>query len=132
MLAAPLPAPVDQLPRLPDPFGADPLPERARSYLHTNCAFCHLPGGTGLGDADYRYTTPFASMKVCGVAPTQDSFGLAGAQVIAPGKPELSVLSLRVKSLDLRRMPPLGSSVVDPQGAALLDAFIASLAGCNP
>ncbi|MCS6899154.1 MAG: PQQ-dependent sugar dehydrogenase [Myxococcales bacterium] len=130
LLATPLSAPVEQLPRLPDPFGAGPLQDRARSYLHTNCAFCHLPGGTGLGDADYRYSTPFSSMKVCGVAPTQGDLGVAGAQVIAPGKPELSVLSLRVRSLDIRRMPPLGSTVVDTQGAALLDAFIASLTSC--
>jgi hypothetical protein len=74
MLAAPLPAAVEALPRLPDPLGADPLESRAKSYLHTNCSFCHQPGGTGLGDADYRYATPFASMKICGVAPTQDDF----------------------------------------------------------
>lgn len=130
MLAAPLPAAVEALPRLPDPLGADPLESRAKSYLHTNCSFCHQPGGTGLGDADYRYATPFASMKICGVAPTQDDFGVPGAQVIAPGKPELSVLSLRVHALDLRRMPPLSSSVVDTQGASMLDAFITSLPGC--
>jgi hypothetical protein len=69
-------------------------------------------------------------MKICGVAPIQDDFGVPGAQVIAPGKPELSVLSLRVHALDLRRMPPLSSSVVDTQGASMLDAFITSLPGC--
>jgi uncharacterized repeat protein (TIGR03806 family) len=130
MLSDPLPGAVGTLPRLPEPFGAGALEERARSYLHTNCSFCHQPGGTGLGEADYRYTTPLAEMKICDVAATQDSFGLPDAKVIDPGKPGSSVLSLRVRALDTRRMPPLGSSVVDEQGATLLDSFIASLQSC--
>ena len=33
--------------------------DRARSYLHANCAGCHRPGGPGRGDIDLRAETPF-------------------------------------------------------------------------
>ncbi|RYE87245.1 MAG: hypothetical protein EOO75_14740, partial [Myxococcales bacterium] len=110
--------------------GTAPLEDRAKSHLHTNCSFCHRPGGTGLGNADYRFATPFAAMGVCDATPQSGDLGVEGARVITPGDPARSVLSLRVHALDSKRMPPLGSSVVDEQGVALIDSFITSLQGC--
>jgi hypothetical protein len=41
-----------------------------------------------------------------------------------PGHPELSAMSFRVHALDELRMPDIGSNVVDPVGAKLIDDWI--------
>lgn len=115
---------------LPDPAGNAPLDARARSYLATNCAVCHLPGGTGLGAIDLRYDTPLAETGACGTTPIHGDLDVEGALVLTPGRPEASVLSLRMHTLDANRMPGLGSHVVDPAGTALIDTWITDLAEC--
>jgi len=42
------------------------------------------------------------------------------------------VVSLRMHTLDARRMPPLGTRVVDADGTALIDAWITSVTACPP
>jgi len=108
-----------------------PLDQRARAYLHANCAFCHRMGGTAQIPPDWRFGLTLAQTGACNAAPLDGDLGHAGAKVIAPGMPDLSVVSLRTKSLDAYRMPPLASHVVDPVGTALLDAWITSLTSCN-
>lgn len=115
---------------LPDPLGDAPLEARARAYLHANCAHCHHPGGTALGDADLRVTTPFASMNLCDAGPQEGDLGIQEARVVAPGDPGRSVLLERMLRLDANRMPDIGSSVIDAEGTALVRAWIESLAGC--
>jgi uncharacterized repeat protein (TIGR03806 family) len=122
----------DMLPRLEEPFGDGPLVDRARAYLHSNCSICHRPGGTGQGPADFRYTTPLGQTGACDAMPEQGNLGIADARLIAPGSPEKSLVSVRTHALDSRRMPPLGSSVVDDKGTTLLDQFITSLTQCTP
>lgn len=112
---------------LPNPHNtAEPLERRARSYLHANCAMCHQPGGPGRGPEDFRFTTPTSAMGAIGVEPTQTDFGVTGAKLITPGRPDLSILSLRTHMLETGRMPPLGRNVVDAAGVALLDKWIRS------
>jgi len=103
---------------------------RARSYLHANCANCHQPGGTGQGPADFLFTTALADMGICDVAPENGNMGLPGAVLLAPGDPDLSLMSLRMHTLDSFRMPDIGTRVVDPQGTSLVDAWITGLAAC--
>lgn len=102
------------------------LDARARSYLHANCAMCHQPGGPGRGPEDFRFTTPAAAMGAIGVEPTQTNFGVEGAKLITPGRPDLSIVSLRAHMLETGRMPPLGRNLVDEAGVALLDQWIRS------
>ena len=53
-------------PPMPDPFGScGTLDERARAYLHTNCAQCHRPGGPTPTDLDLRYSTPLSGTNAC-------------------------------------------------------------------
>lgn len=104
---------------------------QGRAYLATNCATCHLPGGSGGGGMDLRLETDVAAMGVCGVPPAGTDLGVEGALLLTPGNPSLSLLSLRMRSLDAWRMPPLATQVVDTTGAALVDAWISSVQGCE-
>jgi uncharacterized repeat protein (TIGR03806 family) len=117
----------------PAPIGAGaPLEARAKSYLHANCSHCHRPEGTGGGPMDFRFATPVATMQTCGLDPQQGDLGVAGAKILAPGDPSHSILSLRPRALDSKRMPPLASRVVDEAGVSVLDDWIRSLASCPP
>lgn len=130
LFGAPLGDPAAQ-PRLADPAdAAAPLGERARAYLHANCAGCHRPGAAG-GSLDLRFATPLASTGTCDATPQAGDLGLgAAARIIAPGRPDDSVLLARVTRRDADGMPPLASTVVDEAGALLLRDWIASLPGC--
>jgi hypothetical protein len=118
------------LPALPDPLGAAPLEARARAYLHSNCSQCHRTGGWTPVNLDLRYDTSLASTRTCDTLPQAGDLGLSGARVIAPGRPERSILLQRMKRLDLRRMPPVGSLIVDEAGVDLVSAWIRALTTC--
>lgn len=106
---------------------AKPLAARARSYLASNCAHCHQPGGpTGL-HLDLRYATPIDQTGALDAAPTAGDLGIAGARLIANGHKETSVLWLRMMSTDRNRMPFIGSNVVDPVGTGTVGDWIDSL-----
>jgi uncharacterized repeat protein (TIGR03806 family) len=125
-----LAGPPPNLPALPDPFGTAPLAQRARSYLHSNCSGCHRPREDIPMWLDLRFTTPLPQTHAC-----QDGwysgFGPTIVKRLEPGKPEISMLSAFMHTLDELRMPLVGRSKVDPQGTALIDQWIKSLAGCN-
>jgi uncharacterized repeat protein (TIGR03806 family) len=104
--------------------------DKARSYLHVNCAMCHRANGTGQSPADMRITTDFADMNLCGANPSEGNLGVAGAVLFAPGDPALSLVSLRMHSTTLGKMPPLARSLEDPLGTAVVDAWITSVAAC--
>lgn len=127
MFDVPLTQPTALLAALANPNNTtQALDLRARSYLHANCSMCHQPGGPGRGPEDFRFTTPAASMGAIGVEPTQTNFGVEGAKLIYPGRPDLSIVSIRTHMLETGRMPPLGRTVVDEAGVALLDKWIKS------
>jgi glucose/arabinose dehydrogenase/mono/diheme cytochrome c family protein len=115
----------------PDPYGDDPVPDRARAWLHTNCSQCHRPGGPGRGDFDMRYETPWADTGLCDAPPVGSSFGIADARIVAPGEPERSVLLYRIGATGSERMPPVSSDVADDDGVALIEAWIEGLDGCR-
>jgi len=120
------------LPSMPDPYGtAGSLDERARAYLHTNCAQCHRPNGGTPTDLDLRFTTPLGSTNACDRTPQAGDLGIAGARIIAPGDAARSVLVARANRRDALGMPPLASTLVDTAGAALLTSWVDSLGGCN-
>lgn len=118
------------LPALPTREGDASTEEKARAFLASNCAMCHRPGGTGGGVMDYRYEISFAETRTCGEAPINGDLGVPGAEILYPGEPDRSVLSLRTRTLLAQRMPPVGSQVVDEEGVATLDAWIAGVTSC--
>jgi uncharacterized repeat protein (TIGR03806 family) len=120
-------------PALPLPTGAEAtLEQRARSYLHANCAICHRPGSNFVL-MDLRWTAPLFATQTCNVEPLKGNLGVGGARRLVPGQPGQSVLSLRMHTLEERfRMPQLASAVVDVEGARVVDAWIASLPASCP
>ena len=133
MLSPALTQPVDQMPKMFDPYGsAGTLTERARSYLHTNCAQCHRPGGPTSVDMDLRYTTPLAQTNACNVAAT-NALGVTNAQRIATGTGAAarSMIVVRASLTDANSMPPMQPRVVDTAGMQLLTDWTNSLASCN-
>lgn len=107
-----------------------PLEHRVRSYFDANCAFCHLPGGTG-AQWDARFETPLARQNNID-GDVRETFGIAGAKIIAPGDLEKSIMHLRMSSTQTtQRMPPVGSNVVDKAAVEAISQWIQSLAASN-
>jgi uncharacterized repeat protein (TIGR03806 family) len=114
--------------RLVDPY--DPkvdLTQRARSYLHVNCAQCHVEAGGGNAAIDLDFSKLLDKMKLIDVPPKHNTFGLKDARLIAPGRPEASVLLHRVGSRGPGQMPPLSTSLVDEPGVEMLRAWVRSI-----
>jgi uncharacterized repeat protein (TIGR03806 family) len=120
-----LPESADQSPRLADPYDdSQPLDARARSFLHANCAQCHVQAGGGNSAIDLHFSTPSAKTRLFGVQPLHDRLGITDPMLVAPGDPERSILYQRVARLGGGRMPPLASVVVDQQAVKLLYDWI--------
>lgn len=108
---------------------AQPIAERARAYMQTNCAHCHRPDGGGQGSLDLRHSLLLAETGTCNVMNTQGA--IAGAEnILVPGDPARSVLSRRVHAMDSKRMPPIAVSVPDAIGIQVIDDYIRSLTAC--
>jgi uncharacterized repeat protein (TIGR03806 family) len=118
----------EKLRRLADPY--DPksaLTARARSYLHSNCAQCHVEAGGGNAQMELEFTTKREKMRLIDVKPVHDTYGLPDARLVAPGHPERSVLLHRIGHRDNGHMPPLATSVVDREAVEMLRAWIGQM-----
>jgi putative heme-binding domain-containing protein len=114
--------------RLTNPYdSAGDLNRRARSYLQVNCAHCHQFGAGGTADIELRHHYPLDRTKMLEVRPVQGAFGIAGAQILAPGDPYRSVLYYRMAKLGPGRMPHIGSEIVDERGLKLMHDWIRGL-----
>jgi glucose/arabinose dehydrogenase len=103
------------------------LDARARSYLHANCAQCHVMAGGGNAAIELEFATERAKTNLLDVRPLHDSFGITDARLIAPGHPERSVLLQRLSHRDKGHMPPLATSEVDREAVDLLREWIAAM-----
>ncbi len=116
---------------------ADPLDEhadvnsRARAYLHVNCAHCHRLHAGSAVLSHMPHELPLEKTNMVGVRPTQGTFGIHGAQVIAAGDPYHSVLLYRMSKLGGGRMPHIGSREVDLDGVALIEEWIRNIPAEN-
>jgi putative heme-binding domain-containing protein len=114
--------------RLAKPHGAGPLEDRARAYLHVNCAHCHRFGAGGSVDLELKYDIPLDDMKLVEKRPVQGAFGMPGAQIVAPGDPHRSALYYRMAKIGRGRMPHLGAEMVDEAGLGLVRDWIRQVA----
>ena len=121
-----------EMPRLVDLHDeSQSLEMRARSYLHSNCSFCHYPNGTQRTHFDARITTSLDATKMVAEKAKTGYFEVDGRKsdwVIKPGHPEESAAFRRLRTCDRERsMPYLGKSVVDQDAVDILGKWIASL-----
>jgi uncharacterized repeat protein (TIGR03806 family) len=114
--------------RLADPYdlSAD-LNDRARSYLHVNCAHCHQANAGGAATIVLSGDVSLEEARLLDARPSQGTFGITDARIVAPADPFGSVLLYRVSKLGGGRMPRLGSHAVDDRGVKLLHDWIAQL-----
>lgn len=126
--AFPLPKAVAELPRLPDPQDpAAALETRVRSYLHANCAQCHVDAGGGNSAIDLAFLTAREKTKLLDVPPLHDKLQIENARLVAPGDPARSVLLKRLSTRGRGQMPPLATSVVDQAAVKLIEEWIQSV-----
>lgn len=104
--------------------------ERARAWLDVNCAHCHREAGpaSNSGLNLDRGETDRVKLGI-GKRPVAAGRGTGNREFdIVPGRPERSILMLRVESAEPGvMMPELGRALVDEKGAALIREWIASL-----
>jgi uncharacterized repeat protein (TIGR03806 family) len=124
----PLPKPPEKLPRLYDPEDEKvDLDRRARSYLHANCAHCHMKWGGGNTDFQMLATLPLKDLGIVNTKPGQGTFDIKDARVLAPGHPERSLIHKRMGMLGLGRMPHVASLMVDDRAVKLIGDWIKQL-----
>ena len=74
------------------------------------------------GTVDMRFTTALSDSHLCELSERDP--GKVPKYRLVPKNPQKSNMSVRVHALDELRMPKIGSKVVDPMGAALIDEWI--------
>lgn len=111
------------------------LDARARAWLEINCAHCHNPAGPARNAgldllASQRSPTQFGIMKT----PVAAGRGSGGHEFdIVPGKPEDSILTFRMQSIDPGiMMPELGKRLIHQEGVELVRQWITSLGESPP
>jgi uncharacterized repeat protein (TIGR03806 family) len=123
-----LPSPVDVLSRLVDPADPSlPLELRARSYLHSNCAHCHVRQGGGNSPFTVKFDTSLSATRLVNEIPAHDAFGVTDARLVVPKNPHRSLLLHRMQFRGRGQMPPLATSLVDQDGVKMLSDWIQSL-----
>ncbi|MGE3314487.1 MAG: PQQ-dependent sugar dehydrogenase, partial [Planctomycetaceae bacterium] len=122
------PVPADKRPQLAEP-GNDvvKLDDRARAYLHTNCAHCHRMHAGSAVLTKLQFDLPLAETSLIGERPSLGTFGISSAEVVAPGDPARSVLFYRMAKLGSGHMPHIGAQQVDEAGLQLIHDWIESL-----
>ena len=115
-------------PRLVDPYdiSAD-LKQRARSFLHSNCAYCHIEAGGGNAKMNLAYYAESSKMNIVNVEPTHHAFDKPEAKLIAPGSVERSVLLHRVGIRGPGQMPQLSTNRVDVEALKMLREWVSRM-----
>ena len=99
------------------------LTKKVKSYLSSNCSQCHRPGGEALGQWDARFETPILETGLINGYVVRDE-GQTDLRLIVPGNLELSEIFQRIAENGSRRMPPVGSHVLDSNGIDLMRRWI--------
>jgi len=113
---------------LVDPYdNRESLEGRARSYLHANCAQCHVQAGGGNSQIKLDFTKRLEEMNLVEENPLHHNFDIEDARLVARGDPARSVLLHRVSTRGQGQMPQLATSIVDKNAVKLLTNWIRQL-----
>jgi len=101
---------------------------RARTWLHVNCAHCHREGGAG-GRATFQLMKQLKADETgcLDAAPLLDLWNTTDGRLVAPGAPERSLLLKRISVRGPGQMPLLGTTQVDEAGVDLVRRWILGL-----
>jgi hypothetical protein len=128
LFSKPLPEPPDKMPRLVNyEDEKQNLNARARSYLHANCAHCHMKWGGGNAEFQLLATLELKDTGTLNTKPGQGTFELRDPRILVPGDADRSLVLVRMSKVGLGRMPHVASSVVDDKAVALIRDWIKKL-----
>jgi hypothetical protein len=114
-----------------DPTPGATLEQKARSYMHANCAFCHRPDAD-FPSIDLRYQIALKDTGLCKVAPMKSTLGIDGALLLIPQHKETSIVWVRLQSTDSSlRMPRIGTTQFDNTAISLVGDWINMMASPN-
>jgi len=99
-----------------------------RASFEVNRASYHQLSVPACAPIDLRFDTLVDRMGIVNVAPTHGDLGIAQANVVTPGKPMESTLSLRMALTGPDGMPPLSHNTVQVDGLQLVRNGIENLA----
>jgi uncharacterized repeat protein (TIGR03806 family) len=118
---APNPTDPQELPRLSNAE----VNSRARSFLESNCAPCHRPGGNTPTPIDLQATTPNARTLIFNQPPGEGDVKGAN-RIIEAGNPKNSVLLQRmmITGRNQQGMGSLAHQQLDRSGIALIEEWI--------
>ena len=105
------------------------IEQRARSYLHANCAFCHRPDGL-YKRFDLRYDVALKDTKACNVDGIKGTVGNStSVNLIKPGVAADSLMWQRMNQADpdSGRMPQIGTYAIDDPAQMLVSQWINAL-----
>jgi uncharacterized repeat protein (TIGR03806 family) len=123
-LVAPYPGQAD------DPPSTATTEQKARSYLHANCGFCHRPGGN-FANFDLRNDTAIKDMLICNADSTKGAIeNYPGkTKILVPGMEMDSLMWLRMNEPDplKGRMPQVASFAVDQSAVSVVGDWIKAL-----
>jgi hypothetical protein len=122
------------------PIPGTAVDRAALGYLHANCGHCHNPTSPTIDHSPMDLsleTTKLASLQDTPVyltavdktaeVPFFDN-GIEYTMIVISGQPDTSGLVVRMNTMNAtRRMPKVGSELTDPDGQAVLRAWIDSL-----
>ena len=124
---------VTAMPQFDDPDSGS-VDERARAWLHVNCAHCHNPQGiAGTTGLDLRDDQTDLGKLGLWKNPVAAGHGAGGRKYdLVPGKPDESVLMFRLETPDPSvMMPSVGRRVIPVEAVALVREWIEGLQDPN-
>ncbi|WP_367873990.1 LamG-like jellyroll fold domain-containing protein [Luteolibacter sp. Populi] len=103
-----------------------PLEQRARSYFAVNCSYCHQAGGSVGGFWDGRAHLTLEQTGLINGTAVNNGGSLLNRYIVPGDTGHSIVLNRMAASNGFGRMPPLGSTEVDPADIQLITEWINS------
>ena len=115
---------------IPEDSTTGSLDQRARAWLHVNCAHCHSPEGTArTSGLDLRSTQTEPGRFGVWKPPVAAGHGSGGREYdIVPGEADRSILLYRMQSQDPSiRMPNVARNLMPSEAVALIHEWISAM-----